>query len=160
MRLMTPGDGIEKQRRPPWGNRRRSGFGDRFWESEAVSALVRMRRRLDDLGISHYRAVATSAVRETRNGGGLVDRIRRESGIHLETISGSDEARLVWIAVTDRVDFADERWLMMDLGGGSVEISVAGGDRGVVTRDERRPDHAGRAISELKTPRPRRSRTS
>lgn len=91
----------------------------------AVAALLRIRRRLDDLGISHYRAVATSAVREARNGGELVDRIRRESGIHLETISGSEEARLVWIAVTDRVDFGDDRWLMMDLGGGSLEISVA-----------------------------------
>jgi exopolyphosphatase/guanosine-5'-triphosphate,3'-diphosphate pyrophosphatase len=100
----------------------------------AVAALVRIRRRLDDLGISHYRAVATSAVRESRNGGELVDRIRRESGIHLETISGSEEARLVWIAVTNRVDFADERWLMMDLGGGSVEISVA--DRGGILWSE------------------------
>ena len=91
----------------------------------AVTALLRIRRRLDDLGVAHYRAVATSAVREARNGGALVERIRRESGIHLETISGSEEARLVWIAVSDRVDLGEDRWLMMDLGGGSVEISVA-----------------------------------
>jgi exopolyphosphatase/guanosine-5'-triphosphate,3'-diphosphate pyrophosphatase len=94
----------------------------------AVAVLFRIRRRLDDLGIDHYRAVATSAVREARNGGVLVERVRRESGIHLETISGSEEARLVWIAVTNEVDFGDHRWLMMDLGGGSVEISVADKD--------------------------------
>ena len=94
----------------------------------AVAALLRIRRRLDDLGIAHYRAVATSAVREARNGGVLVERVRRESGIHLETISGSEEARLVWIAVTNQVDFGENRWLMMDLGGGSVEISVADRD--------------------------------
>jgi len=92
-----------------------------------VAALVRIRRRLDDLGVAHYRAVATSAVRESGNGGEFVDRVRRESGIHLETISGSEEARLVWVAVANRIDFGTDRWLMMDLGGGSVEVSVADG---------------------------------
>ncbi len=89
-----------------------------------VLALTQIRRRIDDLGIAHYRAAATSAVRESRNGGEFVERIRRESGIHLETISGSEEARLVWIAVKERLDLGDQRWLTMDLGGGSVEISV------------------------------------
>ena len=93
-----------------------------------VSALTLIRRRIDDLGITHYRAVATSAVRESRNGGEFVERVRRESGIHLETISGSEEARLVWIAVRERIDFGSEHWLMMDLGGGSVEVSVVGRD--------------------------------
>ena len=91
-----------------------------------VSALTQIRRRIDDLGTAHYRAVATSAVRESRNGGEFVERIRRESGIHLETISGSEEARLVWIAVNERFDFGTRHWLLMDLGGGSVEVSVVG----------------------------------
>lgn len=90
----------------------------------AVDALSRIRRRLDDLGIAHYRAVATSAVRESANGGELVDRVRRECGLHLETISGSEEARLVWLAVGDRIDFGGDRWFLMDLGGGSLEVSV------------------------------------
>ena len=93
-----------------------------------VSALTHIRRRLDDLGVTHYRAVATSAVRESRNGGAFVERVRRESGIHLETISGSEEARLVWIAVRERHDLGADHWLMVDLGGGSVEVSVAGPD--------------------------------
>jgi exopolyphosphatase/guanosine-5'-triphosphate,3'-diphosphate pyrophosphatase len=89
-----------------------------------VGALSRIRRRIDDLGIAHYRAIATSAVRESRNGGEFVDRIRRESGIHLETISGSEEAKLVWLAVNDRMNLSSSRWFLMDLGGGSVEVSV------------------------------------
>ena len=89
-----------------------------------AAALTQIRRRIDDLGIVHYRAVATSAVRESRNGGEFVERVRTESGIHLETISGSEEARLVWIAVNERLEFGPDRWLMMDLGGGSVEVSV------------------------------------
>ena len=93
-----------------------------------TAALVQIRRRLDDLGIPHYRAVATSAVRESRNGGEFVDRVRRESGIHLETISGSEEARLVWLAIRRRVRMGSSRWVLMDLGGGSVEISVVDRD--------------------------------
>lgn len=93
-----------------------------------VAALIRIRRRIDDLGIAHYRAVATSAVRESRNGGAFVEQVRRESGIHLETISGSEESRLVWIAVKSRVDLGGDRWFTIDLGGGSVEVSVVDSD--------------------------------
>lgn len=89
----------------------------------AVGAAVRFRQRLDDLGIVGYRAVATSAVRESRNGGELVDRVRRESGIHLETITGGEEARLVWLAVRQSVPLDDASWLLADLGGGSIELS-------------------------------------
>jgi exopolyphosphatase / guanosine-5'-triphosphate,3'-diphosphate pyrophosphatase len=92
----------------------------------AVAAIVRFRQRLDDLGITLYRAVATSAVRESRNGGELVERVRRESGVHLETITGSEEARLVWLAVRSRMTFRGGRWILADLGGGSLEISMVG----------------------------------
>ena len=44
----------------------------------AVAAMVDYRRRLDMLGVEHFRAVATSAVRESRNGGDLVDRLARQ----------------------------------------------------------------------------------
>jgi exopolyphosphatase/guanosine-5'-triphosphate,3'-diphosphate pyrophosphatase len=89
-----------------------------------VGALSRVRRRIDDLGIAHYRAIATSAVRESRNGAEFVDRVRRESGINLEAISGSEEAKLIWLAVNNRMNLSSSRWFLMDLGGGSVEVSV------------------------------------
>ena len=89
----------------------------------AVATMASFRRSLDNLGIGEYRAVATSAVRESRNGPELVDRIRRECGIRLETITGSEEARLVWLAIRMRVDLGDLPWMAMDLGGGSLEVS-------------------------------------
>jgi len=94
----------------------------------AVACAARFRQRLDDLGIKRYRAVATSAVRESRNGSELVQRVRIESGIHLETITGSEEARLVWVAVRQRIDMDGRPWLLADLGGGSVELSVIDGE--------------------------------
>lgn len=92
--------------------------------SAAVAAMSSFRRAIDTLGIGLYRAVATSAVRESRNGGELVERIRRESGIRLETITGSEEARLVTVAVRDRLLLDDAPRVLADLGGGSLEVSL------------------------------------
>ena len=90
----------------------------------AVKAFVSFRDQMDALEIRHLRAVATSAVREARNGALLVERIHRDSGIRLEIITGSEEARLVHLAVGSRIDLTGGQWIMADLGGGSVEVSL------------------------------------
>jgi exopolyphosphatase / guanosine-5'-triphosphate,3'-diphosphate pyrophosphatase len=69
----------------------------------AVRAFVHFRERIDALGLRHVRAVATSAVREARNGALLTERIFRESDIRLEIITGMEEARLVHAAVGSRI---------------------------------------------------------
>lgn len=96
----------------------------------AVEALSSFRRSIDRHGIPRYRAVGTSAVRESENGGELVDRIRGECGIDLETITGSEEARLVWMAAKSRVELGERQWMLTDLGGGSLEVSLVS-DAGV-----------------------------
>ena len=90
----------------------------------AVEALTRFRRSMDELGIEHYRAVATSAVRESSNKDAFIARVLDESGLRLEAISGSEEARLVHLAVARRVPLGNRTWLLVDLGGGSVEVSL------------------------------------
>jgi exopolyphosphatase/guanosine-5'-triphosphate,3'-diphosphate pyrophosphatase len=90
----------------------------------AVEAIAGFRAQLEALGIAHYRAVATSATRESRNGEEFVSRVRRETGIELEVITGSEEARLVYEAVKAQVPFGRKKWLLVDLGGGSVEVSL------------------------------------
>jgi exopolyphosphatase / guanosine-5'-triphosphate,3'-diphosphate pyrophosphatase len=90
----------------------------------ALEALLGFREIMGSLGIREHRVVATSAVRESRNRGDLVERACEEAGFRIETISGSEEARLVWLAIRNRIDLPG-RWLMVDLGGGSLEVSVA-----------------------------------
>jgi exopolyphosphatase/guanosine-5'-triphosphate,3'-diphosphate pyrophosphatase len=90
----------------------------------AVEAIARFRGRMEALGIGHYRAVATSATRESRNGGELVARVRREARIELEVITGQEEARLIYLGVANRVPFGDDKWITVDVGGGSVEVSL------------------------------------
>lgn len=93
----------------------------------AVDAMVGFARRMDGLGVERYRAVATSAVRDSVNGGELVERAREEAGIEIDVIDGAEEARLVWVAVRDRI-VMEGLWVLMDLGGGSMEVSVVAGD--------------------------------
>ncbi|TVR60477.1 MAG: Ppx/GppA family phosphatase [Gemmatimonadales bacterium] len=89
-----------------------------------TQAFRSFKERFDSLGITRFRAAATSAVREARNGAQLVERIFRESGIRLEVITGAEEARLVHRAVASRIDLSGGKWVLADLGGGSVEVSL------------------------------------
>ena len=104
-----------------------SGELDSKAMDNAVDALRGFRNRLDTLGIEHVRAVATSAVRESRNGNDFVKRVRREAGVDLEIITGTEEARLVQLAVRSRIGMNSGSWVLADLGGGSVEVSLVEG---------------------------------
>lgn len=97
----------------------------------AVKALAGFGERMKHLEITRYRAVATSAVRESRNGGDLIARIHEEAGIRLEPITGHEEARLVWLAVRHQIPLGKRKWILVDLGGGSVEVSLVD-DAGVL----------------------------
>jgi len=91
---------------------------------DALRAFADFVGRMEALRVKRYRAVATSAVRESRNGRVLVERAGREAGLILEAIDGAEEARLVHLAVRDRIELGEEKSLLVDLGGGSLEIST------------------------------------
>jgi exopolyphosphatase/guanosine-5'-triphosphate,3'-diphosphate pyrophosphatase len=69
-------------------------------------------------------AFATSAVREAGNSAAVLDRVRKETGIELEVMSGEDEARLTFLAVRRWYGWSAGRLLNLDIGGGSLEIAV------------------------------------
>jgi exopolyphosphatase / guanosine-5'-triphosphate,3'-diphosphate pyrophosphatase len=91
---------------------------------KALGVFAQYRARMDALGITHYRAVATSAVRESENGQGFLVRVRAKSRLELESITGSEEARLVHRAIRSRLDLASGSWIVVDVGGGSVEVML------------------------------------
>jgi exopolyphosphatase/guanosine-5'-triphosphate,3'-diphosphate pyrophosphatase len=100
----------------------------------AVDAFRHFRRVADDLGVLRIRAVATSAVREASNGALLLDRIARSSGIEVETISGLEEARLIHLAVANAVSLKSKRAVLIDIGGGSVEVTLSE-DRNILSTE-------------------------
>lgn len=91
---------------------------------QACAALKDFRREIDVARVAAYRATATSAVREAQNGSTLVERARREAGIELDVIEGVEEARLIQLAVTRRMPTLEKRALLVDVGGGSTELTV------------------------------------
>ena len=98
--------------------------------TEAAAGLVAAARKMTELSIERYRAVATSAVRESRNRRAFIRQVRETSGLRLEVISGSEEIRLVHASVRRRMALGKDTWCLVELGGGSVEIALADEARG------------------------------
>lgn len=113
----------------------------------AIEALKVFARRMDQQGVSLRRAVATSAVREASNGAAFALRVKKETGFDLEIISGAEEARLIHRAICHTVNLGTERWVAVDLGGGSVEVSLV--DREDILWSESQPMGSVRLLEEL-----------
>ena len=100
-----------------------AGKFDRAILRDATDAFREFRRIMDQHDVQAYRAVATSAARESRNRHVLIERIHQQAHIDLEIISGDEEARLVRVATLRALRNFDSPRFILDLGGGSLEIS-------------------------------------
>lgn len=78
----------------------------------------------DDQGVERLLAFATSALREAPNGQDVLDRVRNETGVELSVLSGSDEAVLTFLAVRRWYGWSAGRLLVLDIGGGSLEVAA------------------------------------
>lgn len=93
--------------------------------ARAVAAFEKFAHLLAEHHVTAYRAVATSACREARNRTELIAAVAQATGIKLEIIGGIEEAQIVFAGVSDVVNIAGESAVLIDMGGGSVEITVA-----------------------------------
>ncbi len=104
------------------------GLGGRQLTADAMAgtlqALTRFKRLADAHKVDRVRAVATSATREAVNGGEFLARIERETGIRARVITGTEEARLIHQAAVYGVDVGAGHAVVIDIGGGSVEITL------------------------------------
>lgn len=73
--------------------------------------------------VEEYRACATSAMRDARNGEKLLKKIRKATGIKIEILSGSEEARILFNYSIEAAESMSGNYAYMDVGGGSTEIS-------------------------------------
>lgn len=90
--------------------------------SLACAVLTRMAETYKRLDVVGVRAVATAAVRDTRNQQAFVERASRCLGTPVEIIPGREEARLIHLGVQSRWPQPGKRVLIVDIGGGSAEI--------------------------------------
>lgn len=96
-------------------------------EDEAVRTLIdfvsRGQQLVEDMGATEVMAFATSAVRGASNGDEVLRRVLEETGLDIQVLSGEDEARMTFLAVRRWFGWSSGRILLMDIGGGSLELA-------------------------------------
>ena len=74
--------------------------------------------------VTDYRACATSAMRDAKNGKSIIKKILKDTGINIEVIDGQEEARMIY---NNHIECLEDRmgnYIYVDVGGGSTEISI------------------------------------
>ena len=101
---------------------------------QTEEVFLRFKQMAEHFNVRQLRAVATSAAREATNSDLLVDRVFQTSGIEIEIISAEEEARLIHSAVAHVLNLEEKRTLLIDIGGGSVEVTLSTG-RSIISTD-------------------------
>jgi ppx/gppA phosphatase len=84
--------------------------------------------------VEKYRACATSAMREAKNGDDVVKRVLQASGVQIDIIDGAEEARIIASTDISAVIKSDKNYLYIDVGGGSTEFTVFSGGKTEASR--------------------------
>ncbi|MFK8010167.1 MAG: phosphatase [Saprospiraceae bacterium] len=104
-------DGIEK-------------IGDKAY-LRGLQALSHFQTMLLKHQVENVNAFGTAALRTASNGKDFITDAKSESGISIQLIPGTEEARLIHLGVKQAVELGDKKGLIMDIGGGSVEFIIA-----------------------------------
>lgn len=92
--------------------------------ADGLGALIKAKKICETRQVEKIIAVATSAVREAKNGGKFIDQVLRETGIVVNVITAAEEARLIYLGVRESIDLGERRALIIDIGGGSIEFAI------------------------------------
>ena len=101
--------------------------GNRLAESAATKLRAFVDRALvvaEDKGVQQLMAFATSAVRDAVNGDELLARLKKETEVDIKVLPGPDESRLTFLAARRWFGWSSGRLIMLDIGGGSLEIAA------------------------------------
>lgn len=93
----------------------------------AVEAMKKIKLKLDLLVVDQIFAFGTSALRNAKNGTEVVLKIKEATGIETKIISGDEEANYIYEGVNFALNLKEEKTLIMDIGGGSVEFIIGNG---------------------------------
>jgi exopolyphosphatase/guanosine-5'-triphosphate,3'-diphosphate pyrophosphatase len=94
-----------------------------------TATVARMRDRADELRADVLVGFATSAIREARNGVEALGSVREATGVAVNVLPGAQEARLTYLAARRWTAFSARRLLVVDIGGGSLEVAAGERDR-------------------------------
>lgn len=90
---------------------------------EFLHVFKTFKKELDHQDVEVFRAVATSAYRNSTNAKKLGQFVLEETGIFIEQIDGKEEAALIRNAIQTKIDLTQKDYLLFDIGGGSAEVT-------------------------------------
>lgn len=94
-------------------------------KADKLRRLIKAFRQLMKIyDVDDYRACATSAMRDARNGRTIIKKIEKDTGIRIEIIDGQEEARMIY---NNHIECMEDRlgnYMYVDVGGGSTEINL------------------------------------
>jgi exopolyphosphatase/guanosine-5'-triphosphate,3'-diphosphate pyrophosphatase len=99
------------------------GSIDQGLVEELIAFIQESQTFAEDMGVTELMAFATSAIREARNGADVLAQVRAATGLSIAVLSGDEEARLTFLAVRRWFGWSSGRLLVMDIGGGSLELA-------------------------------------
>ncbi|MCE2705771.1 MAG: exopolyphosphatase [Proteobacteria bacterium] len=93
----------------------------------ALLALSKFKERLSGFNKNQVRVVATSTLRVAKNSAEFIAKANNVLGFNIEVISGTEEARLIYIGAMHSIAYSQEKRLIIDIGGGSTEFIIGSG---------------------------------
>lgn len=100
----------------------RTGYLSRPAIRRTIAALKTCADKIDHFNVPHRKFIATEACRRAHNGQQFLDEVQTETGLELEIIRPSEEARLAVISCASLVEPTSKQVLIVDIGGGSTEL--------------------------------------
>jgi exopolyphosphatase/guanosine-5'-triphosphate,3'-diphosphate pyrophosphatase len=91
---------------------------------EKAADIIGEYKTLADTYNAHFRAIATSAVREASNRMEFLLEVKNKTGVEIEIIDGIYEANLIYKGISGSLPILDKKALCFDIGGGSTEILI------------------------------------
>ncbi|OMQ14217.1 hypothetical protein A7K94_0218165, partial [Modestobacter sp. VKM Ac-2676] len=92
-------------------------------EKALLTAVQKAKRQAADRRCDELLAFVTSAIRDADNGAAVLRRVREQTGVDLQVLTGEDEARLTFLAARRWYGWSAGRLLVLDIGGGSLELA-------------------------------------
>src|SRR5262249_36640808 len=90
-----------------------------------VQTFNDFKKKIKEQAVTHVKAIGTSALREASNRESVLKTVAKSSGLEVSIIGGEEEARLIHQAVKQMVNLKSKVALLVDIGGGSVEVVLA-----------------------------------
>jgi len=84
--------------------------------------------------VEKYKACATSAMRESKNGKEVIAKIKEETGVDIDIIGGKEEAAIISFTDLNTLIEGDNSYLYVDVGGGSTEFTIFSGGKIITSK--------------------------